>query len=553
MPSNIDAAFPTLTADQIDTLRPWGHMREVSAGDILFVEGCQDFAFYVVLAGAVEILEGYPNSPHRVTVHEPGEFVGDADLLSGRSSVVTALVMRDGEVLELSSDALKKVVSELPEISDVLLRAFMTRRSMLVDSDYDGIEIIGSRYSPDTHRLREFATRNAIPFRWRDVEQDEQAEGILCRLGVSAADTPIVIGRRGEPLRHPTVEKFAEYMGFDVNPPPEEVYDIIIVGAGPAGLAAAVYAASEGLRTVVIDAVAAGGQAGTSSKIENYLGFPTGISGADLARNALLQSQKFGAVLSVPHVVTGLRVDSGYHVVSIRDGAEMRGATVLVASGVEYRRIDLPRLAEFEGAGVYYAASEIEARLCGGDEVVVVGGGNSAGQAAVFLSRTARKVHVVIRGDDLGKSMSRYLVERVELTSNVIVHYNCNVTALEGDDRLSSVALTDRQSGDTTSVPARALFIFIGAVPHTEWLHDYVMKDRRGFVVTGSEIEGDWRDNDTWRAASRSPYFLETSLPGVFAAGDARSGSVKRVASAVGEGSMAVTFVHAYLGANAAP
>lgn len=547
-----EVAFPRLSPEQIESLKQWGRIRSVKAGDILFEEGCQGYAFYVVLSGAVEILEGYNKQPHRITVHRAGEFVGDADLLSGRSSLVTAQVIESGEVLQLDTDAIRKVVSELPEISEVLLRAFMMRRTLLMNEDnYEGIEIIGSRYSPAAHRLREFATRNAVPFAWTDLEQSDDAEEILRHLGVSAADTPLVIGRRGEVFRNPSIADFASYLGFEPSVPAGEVYDLIIVGAGPAGLGGAVYAASEGLRTVVLDRVAAGGQAGTSSKIENYLGFPTGISGAELADRALLQSEKFGAVLSVPHTVTGLRSDGGTKVVTLEHGDEMRARSVLVASGVEYRQLDVPRLEEFEGAGVYYAASEMEARLCGGEDVVIVGGGNSAGQAAVFLSRSATHVHIVVRGADLGSSMSRYLVDRVEHTENITVHPDSEVVGLEGDERLSAVRVRNGHSGRETTIRSRALFIFIGAVPHTAWLRDCVMLDKDGFVLTGAAIRPETLQTDEWRRLGREPYFLETSLPGVFAAGDARSGSVKRVASAVGEGSMAVTFIHSYVGASA--
>ncbi|MGI8508117.1 MAG: FAD-dependent oxidoreductase [Gemmatimonadaceae bacterium] len=543
-----NTAFPKLTPEQIDMLRPFGRVRSVQVGDILFSEGNRDFAFFVVLTGAVEVLEGFPRDPHTVTVHEPGEFVGDVDLLTGRASLVTARVTMAGDVLELDTEALRKVVAELPDVSDVLLRAFMARRTLLAGEGYKGIKIIGSRYSPAAHHLSEFATRNNIPFTWIDLEQDEQAEQLLRRFGVTADATPIVIGRNGEWVSNPSVPDFARYMGFKMNEPPGEVHDLVVVGAGPAGLAAAVYAASEGLTTLVLDSVAAGGQAGTSSKIENYLGFPTGISGADLANRALLQAQKFGAVLSVPRTAVGLRLDDGYRIVTLDDGSEIKALAVLVASGVEYRRLNLDRLADFEGAGVYYAASEMEAQLCGGDEVVVVGGGNSAGQAAVFLSHSAHRVHLIIRGDDLGKSMSRYLVERVAHTGNIVVHHNTAVTALDGDGRLSSVTLRDTATNEQATVQARALFIFIGAVPHTEWLRDSVRLDRKGFVLTGPALGPEMLDTDLWRSAGRTPLFLETSLPGVFAAGDARSGSIKRVASAVGEGSMAVTFVHTEIG-----
>ncbi len=544
-----DVAFALLTARQITALRAWGTERVTTAGEVLFAEGATNFPFSVVLAGTVEILSGYPDRIEMVTVHQAGEFVGDADLLTGRASLVTARVGEAGSVLEIVPEQFRRVIAELPELSETLLNAFLMRRALLVGEGYGGIKIVGSRFSPAAHALREFATRNSIPFTWLDLETDSQAEILLRELGVSASETPLVMGRGGKFRRNPTVAEFAHYMGLDIAVTDDTIHDLVVVGAGPAGLGTAVYGASEGLSTLLLDAVAAGGQAATSSKIENYLGFATGISGAELARQALLQAQKFGARLSVPQTAVGLRLDSGQQCVVMSDGSLIRGRTVVVATGVEYRRLDIPRLADFEGAGVYYAAGEMEARLCGGDEVIVVGGGNSAGQAAVFLARHARRVHIVIRGDDLGKSMSRYLVERLARLENVTIHAFTTVQALDGDDRLASVTLHNESSDAQLTIPARALFIFIGAVPHSDWLSNCVELDRAGFVVTGPALSAASLANDAWRSLRRAPHFLETSIPGVFAVGDVRSASVKRVASAVGEGAMAVSFVHAHLGA----
>jgi len=544
-----DIAFARLTPSQIAALRAWGTERTTNASEILFAEGATGYAFAVVLAGTVEILSGYPDRTELVTVHRPAEFVGDADLLTGRASLVTARVGESGSVLEITPDKFRRVIAELPELSETLLSAFLMRRAILVSEGYSGIKIVGSRFSPAAHALREFATRNSIPFTWLDVESDSQAEILLRELGVSAAETPLVMGRGGKFRRNPTLAEFAHYMGLDIAVTDDTIHDLVVVGAGPAGLGTAVYGASEGLSTLLLDAVAPGGQAATSSKIENYLGFATGISGAELARQALLQAQKFGARLSVPQTAVGLRLDGGQQCVVMSDGTLIRGRTVVVATGVEYRRLEIARLAEFEGAGVYYAAGEMEARLCGGDEAIVVGGGNSAGQAAVFLAKHARRVHIVIRGDDLGKSMSRYLVERLARLDNVTLHTFSTVQALEGDDRLASVTLRTESTGEDVIIPACALFIFIGAVPHSDWLSNCVELDRAGFVVTGPALSSASLANDAWRSLRRSPHFLETSIPGVFAVGDVRSASVKRVASAVGEGAMAVSFVHAHLGA----
>jgi thioredoxin reductase (NADPH) len=557
--SDHEHAFPRLTAAEVDALRPRGTVRAVDAGTVLFAEGDRDFSFFVVLSGAVEIVDASRGALRTVAVHEPGEFTGDVDMVSGRAALITARVSRPGEVLALDAAALRRVVTELPELAELILTAFLTRRTLLIDGGFAGVKIIGSRFSPAAHALREFATRNAIPFTWLDLETDPDAEALLRTMGVPASATPVVIGRDARWVSNPSVVAFARYMGLEPRLDAGDVYDLIVVGAGPAGLAASVYAASEGLRTLTIDAAAAGGQAGTSSRIENYVGFPTGISGADLAGSALLQAQRFGAQFSVPRRVAALRSDHGDRVVVLEDGTELRARAVLVASGIEYTRLAVPRLREFEGAGVYYAATDMEARLCTGDAAVVIGGGNSAGQATVYLARHARQVHLVIRGADLGKSMSRYLVDRVERLENVTVHRGREIAALEGTRGLSGVRLRatqvrdasgdDAVGADESRIATRALFVFVGAVPHTEWLRGCLALDAKGFVLTGEALGPAALASDAWQAANRAPHFLETSLPGVFAAGDARSGSAKRVAAAVGEGSMAVSFVHAHLGA----
>jgi thioredoxin reductase (NADPH) len=549
MRSDEDIAFPQLDAAQIEALRPRGRVRQVQPGEVLWSEGDRGFGFFVVLQGEMEILDFTGDEPRQVTVHEAGEFSGDVDMLTGRSSLVTARMLTPGQVLEVDSDGLRRVIGELPEISELLLRAFLMRRRLLLGTGFRGIQIIGSRFSPDAHHLREFCSRNDIAYTWIDVEQDPHAEELLCQFHVGVEDTPIVIGRGGELLTSPGVADLAHYMGLDVRVADGEVFDLVVVGAGPAGLAAAVYASSEGLRVLTVEGTAAGGQAGTSSRIENYLGFPAGISGADLARNALLQAQKFGARISVPQSAVKLSLEGGLRVVKLDDGSRITTRCVLVASGAEYRTLDIPGLRELEGNGVYYAATEMEARLCSQTEVVIVGGGNSAGQAAMYLSRYARAVHVCIRGNNLGKGMSRYLVDRIGKADNIHVHRGHVVSAVEGGETLREVRLRCLEKGEETAIPSRALFLFIGATPRTEWLSGCVQLDRRGFVLTGDGIPPESRDGETWKNAGRTPLFLETSLPGVFAAGDVRAGSVKRVASAVGEGSMSVSFVHAHIGA----
>jgi thioredoxin reductase (NADPH) len=546
MPSEHDAAFPRLSRSQVDALRRWGRVRPIAAGDVLFKEGDRGFSFYVVLEGTIEIVEQSRGTRHEVAVHEPGEFSGDVDMLSGRAALVTARATARGEVLELTAADLRQAVDALPEFGEIVLKAFLTRRTLLLSEGFEGIKIIGSRFSPDAHRLRDFATRNAIPFTWIDLESDEEAETLLRQFNVPASATPVVIGRDGHYLANPTVAELGHCAGLEVTIDPAELHDLIVVGGGPAGLAAAVYAASEGLDVLVVERTATGGQAGTSSRIENYLGFPLGISGAELMRNAQLQAQKFGARITVPGIVQRLGIDAGVRVITLADGTRIRGKTILVATGVEYRRLDVPRLSEFEGAGVYYAATETETRLCRNEEIVVVGSGNSAGQAIVALSRSARRVHVIARTRDLGKSMSRYLVDRVEHLDNVQIHRGAVVTALEGDGHLQAIRTRD-DAGVETRMNTGALFLFIGADPRTEWLAGCVQLDKKGFVLTGGAVPVDAARSGLWRAQGRPPFFLETSLPGVFAAGDVRSGSVKRCASAVGEGAMAITFIHASL------
>jgi thioredoxin reductase (NADPH) len=546
MISDKDIAFPTLSRAQVAALADRGRRRAVRAGEVLFAEGDRGFCFYVVLAGAVEILESSHGRPQRVAVHQPMEFTGDVDMLTGRAALVSARAAADGELLELSAAALREAVDGEPELGELIVKAFLMRRSLLLSDGFAGIKIIGSRFSVDAHRLRDFATRNAVPFTWIDVESDPQADELLRHFGIPVADTPVVIGREGKFLRRPSIEALAQCAGLHLDFDPAEVHDLVVVGGGPAGLAAAVYGASEGLDIVVLERLATGGQAGTSARIENYLGFPAGISGAELTSNALLQAQRFGARITVPGTVSRLGTDDGVRVVTLEDGNRLRTRCVLVATGVSYRRLDLPRFRDFEGAGIYYAATEMEAKLCRGDDVVVVGAGNSAGQAIVHLSRHARTVHVIVRGDDLGRSMSRYLVDRVEHIDNVVIHRQAAVAAVEGDGHLAAVRVRDA-AGVETTLATPALFMFIGADPNTRWLSGCLELDAKGFVLTGPQLSRRPADDPRWTAIDRPPFLLETSLPGVFAAGDVRSGSVKRCASAVGEGAIAVSFVHQHI------
>jgi thioredoxin reductase (NADPH) len=546
MATDQEVAFPVLSPKDAAALAARGHPRDVRAGEYLFKAGDRGFCFYVVREGSIEILDQSDGEPRSVAVHRPGQFTGDVDMLTGRAAVMNARVAEDGQVAELSATELRRAVDELPEVGETIVKAFLMRRELLLSQGLAVVKIIGSRFSPDAHRLRDFAVRNAIPFRWIDLEADQQADAILRQFNIPASATPIVIGRNGQWASNPTNEKFAHCAGLTVAIEDDHVYDLVIVGAGPAGLAASVYAASEGLDVLTADSLAAGGQAGTSSRIENYLGFPTGISGADLTRNATLQAQRFGATISVPTTVRSLGLDGGDRIVTLVDGSRLRTRCVLVASGVEYRKLDVPRFAEFEGAGIYYAATEMEARMCRGEEVVVVGAGNSAGQAIVSLARYARHVHALVRGSDLAARMSRYLVDRIHRLENVTIHLNTEVTGLEGDGHLGAVHATG-PDGKQHTFETTALYLFIGADPNTGWLSGCVDLDRTGFVLTGTALPQSTAELERWRTAGRTPLPLETSLPGVFAAGDVRSGSAKRVASAVGEGSMAVSFVHEHI------
>jgi thioredoxin reductase (NADPH) len=546
MATDRDIAFPVLQPRDVAALGAGGERRDVRAGEVLFAEGDKDVGFFVVLEGEIEILEHSRGSPHTVVVHQPGEFTGDVDTLSGRAVLVEGRAVRDGRVLQLGGEELRNAVEKLPELGETLLKAFLARRRLLLEDGFEGVRIVGSRFSPESHRLRDFATRNAIPFRFLDLETDAQAEALLRQFNVPVSATPIVMDSEGTWYSNPSLADIGACMGMVKRMEEGHVYDLVVVGAGPAGLAASVYASSEGLDVLTVESTAPGGQAGTSARIDNYLGFPAGISGRELTERALLQAQKFDAKISVPSTVRSLGIDSGERILTLADGTRLRSRCVLIATGVSYRRLDIANFPEFEGAGIYYAATDMEAKLCRGEDVVVVGGGNSAGQAVVHLAGFARHVDVVVRKAELGAGMSRYLVDRIESLPNVTVHCGCAVATLEGQGHLSAVQVRNGAVG-TQRLAASSLFLFIGADANTGWLRGCVELDAKGFVLTGTELPPDTADHERWRAAGRAPLLLETSLPGVFAAGDVRSGSVKRCASAVGEGAMAVSFVHTHI------
>jgi thioredoxin reductase (NADPH) len=534
-----DGAFPRLEEEQMKQLRALGRSRTVEPGDVLFAEGDRTSDFFVIESGVVAIVQGYGRENRIIAVHGRHRFLGELSMVTGQRLYLSGVVRDAGEVIQVPLEKLSQIVSEDKALSDLILGAFMARRSILIDAG-TGIKLIGSRFSPDSRRLREWLARNRMPHQWIDLEEDEDADALLTRLAIEPGQTPVVIASGGEILRNPTNVELARSVGIGASDAPPALCDVIVIGAGPAGLAAAVYAASEGLDTQGIEGVATGGQAGTSARIENYLGFPAGVSGSELTQRAGLQAIKFGVRLTAPAAAVGLTSQPGRHELQLSTGEVATARTLIIATGAQYRRLDVPRMEEFEMGGVYYAATQAEAQVCDGESVVIVGGGNSAGQAAMFMSRHASQCRLLIRGGDLGRSMSRYLVDQIERNELVKVCLHSEVIELGGDRELETVTVADTSSGERTVVPTKALFVFIGAVPHTEWLAGQLATDDAGFLLTGRDIEG----ADLAEHEGNEPWFLETSRPGIFAVGDVRSGSIKRVASAVGEGSMAVRLIH---------
>ncbi len=538
----IEAACPKLEQEQIAALEKLGEPRKFKAGERLLAVGENELKLFVIKSGELEVRSGATDEV--VVVLGPRQFTGELDLLAGLPSAVCVVARTDGEAWQLSTNALRKILREMPALSDLLLRAFVMRRELIEELGLAAVRIIGSRHSRDTHRIRQFLARNKIPFSWIDLENDQQVDALLQRFNVKPEETPVVICGEDRILRNPPNETLADCLGIR-KPVEHTIYDLVIIGAGPAGLAAAVYGASEGLKTLLLDKAGPGGQASSSSKIENYMGFPTGLTGSDLAERAVVQAEKFGAAFSTADEVVALEDRDGYHHVRLKRNEDVSTRCVLISSGARYRKLDLPNYDHFEGNGINYAATRVEAPMCQHAHVVVVGGGNSAGQAAVFLSGYAERVFVVIRGDDLGKNMSHYLVCRIDDTPNIEVRKQTEVTKLEGGSWLERVELTNRATGEKETLNCPAVFVFIGAVPHTAWLPAAIKLDGKGFVQTGQQVA----ESGAWQL-QRQPFMLETTLPGIFAAGDVREGSIKRVAAAVGEGSMAVQFVHQFLAAS---
>ena len=539
--------FPKLTAAQLARLERHGAARGTTAGEVLLDVGAEPRGIFVVVAGSVEILLPFASDVRSkacefalLTVLAPGDFSGELSTLRGASGLARLRVREPGSVLELSIEGLRRVVQNDSELSDLFMRAFILRRMGILESGLSDVIVVGSSRAGDTLRIREFLTRNGRPYVNLDVDRDADARDLLERFQLAPGEIPVVICRGGEVLKNPDNRGLADCLGINARRDDDVVHDLVVIGAGPAGLAAAVYAASEGLDTCVVEAFGPGGQAGTSSKIENYLGFPTGISGAALAGRAFSQAQKFGAQVNVAWEAKRLRCDAWPYTVETSTGRPVRARTVLIASGAQYRALDVENLPHFLGSGVDYAATHLEARLCEGEDVIVVGGGNSAGQAAVFLAGYCAHVHILVRAAGLAESMSSYLIGRIESTPSISLHVRTRITALEGAGHLERVTWTSGD-GSSESHELRHVFLMLGALPNTRWLDGCVALDATGFVKTGPDLGAEHLER--W-ALSRGPYLLETSVPGVFAAGDARAGSVKRIAAAVGEGSGVVQFVH---------
>jgi thioredoxin reductase (NADPH) len=530
---------PRLSEAHRERLRALGTVRSTSPGDVLFRDGDDGYDFFVVESGAVTIVQGLDREDRVLAVFGRHQFLGELGLLTGARVYLSAVVRDGGEVIQVPAERMRALLGEDEELSNVVLPAYLARRARLINIGA-GVHLIGSRFSLDSRRIREFLGRNRVPYQWTDLEEDDEVDALLQAIGVEPPETPVLIGT-GDVLKNPTNAELATALGLGASGAPPALCDVVIVGGGPAGLAAAVYGASEGLDTQAIDSTAFGGQASTSSRIENYLGFPAGISGGELAARALLQAEKFGARMAMPSEAVGLACNDGHYTVELADGGAVNGRTLIVATGAQYRKLAVPDLDRFEGLGVYYAATLVEAQMCADDPVLVVGGGNSAGQAAVYMSQHAGSCRLLIRGGDLGKSMSRYLVDEIDRRDGIEVMTYSEIVELQGETALESVVVADNRSDERVELPAKAVFVFIGASPHTDWLGGHVATDEDGFLLTGPLLEGE--DRGAF-ADGDAPYFLETSRPGIFAVGDVRSGSIKRVASGAGEGSMAVQLVH---------
>jgi len=545
-------AFPRLTDAQIARVAKFAARRHVNAGEVLVESGGKDMPFILVLSGSLEVLRcairgGQPGS-QQIVVHGPGNFFGDMTMMTSRPSIVTARMKDAGEILVLDRKCLQEFVQNDAELGDIIIRAYVIRRVNLVKQGWGNALLIGSAFSAGTVRIKEFLERNGYPCAYMDLEKDESAEEFLNKMHVKASDIPVLICGKNKVLRNPTNQEVAECLGFNIGIDTDHMRDVVIVGAGPAGLSSAVYAASEGLKPLMVEMAVPGGQAGSSSKIENYLGFPTGISGTNLTYRATHQAEKFGVEMMITTKAMKLDCMKKPYAIEVDGGRKLMARAIVIATGAAYRKLPLTNLSDFEGTGIYYWATPMEAQLCQGQEVIVVGGGNSAGQAAIFLSAKAKHVHILIRADGLQSSMSRYLIRRIENTKNITVHANTEVTGIEGPakGKLERIQWTNNKTGAVEIQEICHLFLMTGARPNTQWLDGCVAQDKQGFIKTGPALTPEDLTAARWPLA-RPPYFLETSLPGVFAVGDVRAGNMKRIASAVGEGSVAISLIHQVL------
>jgi thioredoxin reductase (NADPH) len=543
MASAAERMFPTLKREQIERAAAHGHIRTVQDGEILVEAGMPNTRFFIIRTGQLEIVRP-PGTDERVVVSlGPGQFTGETSMLAGRRAMVRIRVNKAGELIELERDQLLALVQTDSELSEIFMRAFILRRLELIALGYGDVVLLGSTHSAATLRIKEFLTRNNHPYSYIDLDKDAGAQALLDRFHISVDEVPVVICRGDLLLRNPSNKQLAECLGFNEAIDQAQLRDVVVIGAGPAGLAAAVYASSEGLDVLVLESTAPGGQAGASSRIENYLGFPTGISGQDLAGRAYSQAHKFGAQVMIAKSAKELRCDRKPYAIVIDEGPPVPARSIIIATGAQYRRLSLPNLPQFEGNGVYYGATFVESQLCANEEVIVVGGGNSAGQAAVFLAQTTKHVYLLVRSSGLSDSMSRYLIRRIEDSPVITLLPHTEITSLEGADHLERVQWRNDESKNAETHDIRHIFVMTGAVPNTRWLAGCVALDAQGFIKTGMDLSQDDLATANW-PLERAPYLLETSLPGVFAVGDVRAGNIKRVASAVGEGSIAVSFVH---------
>jgi thioredoxin reductase (NADPH) len=544
--SRLDHVFPTLTPAQIARIAQHGQVRKTRPGEVLVEAGAKVVPFFVVTAGEVEVVRPYDAVETVIVVHKPGQFTGEVNMISGRRALFRARVREAGEVIELNRDQTVALVQNDAEISEILMRAFILRRVELVASGMGDAVLVGSVHSSGTLRIKEFLTRNGHPYKYIDLDHDADVQALLDHFHIAAAEVPVLICRGDAVLKNPSNQRIAECLGFNDAVDQTHVRDLVIVGAGPSGLSAAVYGASEGLDVLVLESNAPGGQAGSSSKIENYLGFPFGISGQELTGRAYAQAQKFGAQVIIAKGATQLTCGRKPYAIEIDKGNRVPARAIVIATGVEYRRLSVENLQRFEGMGIYYGATFVEAQVCGGEDVIVVGGGNSAGQAAVFLSQTAKRVQMFVRSDGLAESMSKYLILRIQDNPAIVVRTQTEIVGLEGGDHLERVHRRDNRTGRVETETIGHVFVMTGAVPNTQWLDGCVALDAKGFIKTGPDLSEDDLAAARW-PLPRAPHLLETSLPGVFAVGDVRGGNLKRVASAVGEGSIAVAFVHQVL------